>query len=141
MNLLKTSAAIALAALLALPAFAKLPAPSDEAKAKAAEAAAKTAHGNKVASFQLCKSMDRTATAYFAQAKKDNKAVKPATATDACADPGAFVYAPAAPASGAAPAVAVAAAPAAPATPAAAAAKPAAPAPGPAPAAAPPAKK
>ena len=140
MILLKTSAAVAVAALLGLPAWhasAKLPAPSDEAKAKAAEASAKTAHGNKVAGFQLCKSMDRTATAYFAQAKKDNKTVKPATATDACADPGAFVYVPAVPASAAVPAVAVAAAPAAPATPAAAAAKSAAPAP----AAAPPAKK
>ena len=46
----------ALAALtLAVSAMAKLPPPSDEAKAKAAEAAAKTAHGNKVAGFQLCK--------------------------------------------------------------------------------------
>lgn len=94
---------------------AKLPAPSDEAKAKAAEANAKTAHGNKVANFQLCKSMDKVATGYFAQAKKDGKAVKPADKTDACADPGAFVYTPPAPASGAAPAAAAAPAPAAPA--------------------------
>ena len=115
MPLLKTSAAVVVAAFLALPALGKLPAPSDEAKAKAAEAAAKTAHGNKLANFQLCKSMDRAATAYFAHAKKDGKAVKPAASTDACADPGPFVYVPAAPASGAAPAVAMAAAPAAPA--------------------------
>jgi len=40
-------------------ALAKLPAPSDEAKAKAAEAAAKTAHGNKVADYQLCKSREK----------------------------------------------------------------------------------
>jgi hypothetical protein len=91
---------------------AKLPAPSDEAKAKAAEANAKTAHGNKVANFQLCKSMDKVAAGYFAQAKKDGKAVKAAEKTDACADPGAFVYAPPAPASGAAPATPVAATPA-----------------------------
>ena len=78
----------------ALPALAKLPAPSDEAKAKAAEAAAKTAHGNKVANYQLCQSMDKVAVGYFAQAKKDGKAVKPADKTDACADPGAFVYVP-----------------------------------------------
>ena len=125
MTLLKTSAAFAVAAVLGLPAtlaLAKLPAPSDEANAKAAEAAAKTAHTNKVTSFQLCKSMDRTAGAYFAQAKKDGKAVKPAAATDACAEPGAFVYVPAPPASGAAPSTAVAAAPATP------AGKPAAPA-------------
>ena len=47
--------------LAASAAVAKLPPPSDEAKAKAAEAAAKTAHGNKVADFQLCKSMDKVA--------------------------------------------------------------------------------
>ncbi len=84
---------------------AKLPAASDEAKAKAAEAAAKTAHGNKLAGFQLCKSMDKVAASYFAQAKKEGKPVKPADKTDACADPGPFVYTPPAPASAAAPAV------------------------------------
>lgn len=106
--------------LTAASATAKLPPPSDEAKAKAAEAAAKTAHGNKVAAFQLCKSMDRTAAVYHAQAKKDGKAVKPADAgATACADPGPFVYTPAPPAATAAPAAAVAAAPAAPAVPAA----------------------
>jgi hypothetical protein len=97
-----------LAALLLATAGAqaKLPAPSDEAKAKAAEANAKTAHGNKLANFQLCKSMDKVATGYFAQAKKDGKAVKAADKTDACADPGPFVYTPPAPASAAAPAAA-----------------------------------
>ncbi len=39
---------------LAGSAWAKLPAPSDEAKAKAAEAAAKTAHNGKVDAFKLC---------------------------------------------------------------------------------------
>lgn len=111
---------VALCALGATAAWAKLPPPSEEAKAKAAEAAAKAAHGNKVAAFQLCKSMDRTAAAYYAQAKKDGKAVKPADAgATACADPGPFVYTPAPPAAPAAPAAAVAAAPAAPVSPAA----------------------
>lgn len=96
---------LALAAVAALPALAKLPAPSDEAKAKAAEAAAKTAWSNKVANYQLCKSMDKVAAGYFAQAKKEGKAVKPGASTDACADPGPFVYTPPAPA-GAAPAAA-----------------------------------
>ena len=118
----------ALLCLAAFPALAKLPALGDEAKAKAAEAAAKTGHGNKVASYQLCQSMDKVAVAYFAQAKKDGKAVKPADKTDACADPGAFVYTPPPPA---APAATVAAA--APVAPVA----PATPAPAPAPAAAP----
>lgn len=83
-------------------AFAKLPPLSDDAKAKAAEAAAKAAHGNKVADFQLCKSMNRTAAVFFADAKKANKEVKAPTATPDCVDPGAFVYPP--PAAGAAPA-------------------------------------
>ena len=58
-------------ALATISAFAKLPAPSDEAKAKAAEAAAKTAHAGKVDNFKLCSSMDRVATSYFANAKKE----------------------------------------------------------------------
>lgn len=82
------------AALCTGAAFAKLPPLSDEAKAKAAEAAAKTAHGNKVADFQLCKSMNATAGFYFAYAKKANKDVKPPTATPDCVDPGPFVYPP-----------------------------------------------
>jgi hypothetical protein len=113
--------ALALALALSGPALAKLPAPSDEAKAKAAEAAAKTAWSNQVANFQLCKSMDRVASVYYAQAKKDGKETKPAATTPACADPGAFVYAPpaavvagaAAPAPAAASSAQVAAVPAA----------------------------
>jgi hypothetical protein len=107
-------------------ALAKLPPLSDEAKAKAAEAAAKTAHAGKVDGYKLCLSMNKTAEHYFKTAKAAGKEAKPAKETPACADPGAFVYpppaAPAAAASGAAP---VAAAPAAPAA-VAAAAKPAA---------------
>ena len=114
------------ASLFSVSAMAKLPAPSDEAKAKAAEAAAKTAHGNKVADFQLCKSREKVAAHYYKTAKASGKPTSAPVATPACADPGPFVAAaPAAPA-------AVAAAPAA-------AAKPAAP--GAAPAAAAPAKK
>jgi hypothetical protein len=114
--------------LLVGTAFAKLPALSDEAKAKAAEAAAKTAHTNKVADYQLCLSREKTAAHFFKTAKAAGKETKPATETPACADPGAFVYPPpaapavaGAPAAFAAPAPAVAAAtPAKPAAPAAA---------------------
>ena len=77
----------------AAAAFAKLPPLSDEAKAKAAEAAAKTAHGDKVGAYKLCQSMDRVAAGYLAEAKKAGKDVKP-TATPPCADPGPFVYPP-----------------------------------------------
>lgn len=99
-------------AVLALPALAKLPAPSDEAKAKAAEAAAKTAHAGKVDNYKLCLSMDKAAAHYFKTAAAAKKEVKPALATPACADPGAYVPAVAA-APGAAPAAAPAVAPAA----------------------------
>ncbi|MGC4366587.1 hypothetical protein [Hydrogenophaga sp. R2] len=106
-----------LSLLVSGAAFAKLPAPvlTDEAKAKAAEAAAKTAHGNKVAAYQLCKSMDKAAANHFKTTAGQGKS--PTPGAPACVDPGPFVYtpAPAAPAA--------AAAPAAPAAPAAAPAK------------------
>ncbi len=76
------------------PLAAKLPPPSDEAKAKAAEAAAKAAHGNKVAAYELCRSMDQVAAGYFAAAKKAGTEVAPPVATPPCTEPGPFVYAP-----------------------------------------------
>ncbi len=105
--------ALILAAVSAT-AFAKLPPLNDEAKAKADEAKAKTAHTAKANGYLLCKSQDKVA----AHVQKTNKAKagKP-MATPPCADPGKFVYTPpeaAAPVA-AASAPAVAAAPAAPA--------------------------
>ncbi|WP_291913823.1 hypothetical protein [Limnohabitans sp.] len=84
-------------------AAAKLPAPSEEAKAKAAEAAAKTAHGNKVADFQLCKSREKVAAHYY---KTNGKGKAAPTATPACVDPGAYKPAETAAAPAAAPAAA-----------------------------------
>jgi len=98
-------------ALCTSAAVAKLPPPSEGAKAKAAEAAAKTAWSGKVEAYQLCRSQDTVAAAYFADMKKAGKDAKQPVATPACADPGPFVYAPlaAAPAAAASgPAVAVA---------------------------------
>lgn len=83
------------AAVCAGGAWAKLPEPSDEAKAKAAEAAAKTAAGAKVAAYLLCKSQDQVAAAYHAQAKKAGTAAKPAIATPPCVDPSGAAAAPA----------------------------------------------
>ena len=88
-------------------AMAKLPALSEEAKAKAAEAAAKTAHGNKVADYQLCKSREKVAAHYYRTTGKGKPAAK--EATPACADPGPYkpaeqAAAPAAPAAPAKPA-------------------------------------
>ena len=77
----------------AAPAAAKLPPVSDEAKAKVAEAAAKAAHGDKIANFQLCKSMDKVAATYYVAAKAAAKDTKPPTETPACADPGPFAAA------------------------------------------------
>ena len=115
-------ATLLLASLFSVSAIAKLPAPSDEAKAKAAEAAAKTAHGNKVADYQLCKSREKVAAHYYKTAKATGKPTTPPVATPACADPGPYVAAaPAAPAVAAAPASAAAKPGAAPAAPAAAA--------------------
>jgi hypothetical protein len=97
-----------LSSVFAVAALAKLPPPSDEAKAKAAEAAAKTAHGDKVAGFQLCRSMEKVAARYQAEAGKAGKAVNKPTETAACADPGPFVPPGAASAAAAAPAKAAA---------------------------------
>lgn len=85
-------------------ATAKLPPLSDEAKAKADEARAKTAHGNKVADYKLCLSQDKVAAQYARDMKANGKNVTP-TQTPPCADPGAFVWPPApAPVAAAAPA-------------------------------------
>jgi hypothetical protein len=70
---------------------AKLPPLSDEAKAKAAEAAAKTAWSDKVASFQLCKAMNKAAASYQTAMKQVGKAAATPVDTPACADPGAYV--------------------------------------------------
>lgn len=83
-----------LAFALAGPAWAKLPPPSDEAKAKAAAAAAKAAWSDKVAAYQTCQSQMHVAARFFAEMKQAGKEVRPAEATPACVDPGPFVAAP-----------------------------------------------
>ena len=105
-------------------AVAKLPPLNDEAKAKAAEAAAKTAWAGKVDNYLLCKAQDKAAASYLKTAKATGKETKPAVATPPCVDPGAFVYVPAVPVTAAvAPVPATAAMPAAPAPPVVAAKK------------------
>ena len=119
MKQLSRSALLAAAALLgAGAACAKLPPPSDEAKAKAEEAKAKAAWSDKVAAYQLCKASDRVAARTLAEQKKAGKPVGEVVATPACADPGPFVYPPPeAAAAPAAPTTAAVAAPAAPVAP------------------------
>ena len=75
--------------------MAKLPPPSDEAKAKAAEAAAKAAWSGKVDAYRSCVAQDKVAAHYYQTAKAANKDAKPPQATPPCADPGAFAYTPA----------------------------------------------
>ncbi len=104
----------ALGSSFVISAAAKLPALSDEAKAKAAEAAAKTAWSDKVASFQLCKAMNKAATNYQTAMKQAGKTAATPIDTPACADPGPYASptaasAPAAPTPTAAAATAAAA--------------------------------
>lgn len=108
-KMMKALCTASVLALLGSVATAKLPAPSDEAKAKAAEAAAKTAWAGKVDAFKLCQSQDRVVAHYkkapvASDAKPAAKAAAGAAPASACVDPGPFVYTPA----GAAPAVAAA---------------------------------
>lgn len=73
-----------------LAATAALPPLDDAAKAKAAEAAARTAWNDKVAAYQLCKSQDAVAAHYFAQMKQAGKPVAPPVVTAECTDPGPY---------------------------------------------------
>ncbi|WP_409826707.1 hypothetical protein [Acidovorax sp.] len=72
-------------------ASAKLPPPTPEAAAKAAETAARAAWAGKVDNYKLCLSQDRVAAHY----RKTTPSAKPATAAGAaCTDPGPFAYTP-----------------------------------------------
>lgn len=114
-KMMKTLCTAVVLALLGSVAAAKLPAPSDEAKAKAAEAAAKAAWAGKVDAFQLCKAQDKVVAHYkkapmAKDAKPAAKGAPGAAPASACVDPGPFVYTPAnaAPAAAAAPAASAA---------------------------------
>ena len=71
--------------------LATLPPPTEEAKAQAAVAAARTAWTDKVGQYQLCRAMDRTAERYRNSLVAAAKAVPPSVPTPACTDPGPFV--------------------------------------------------
>ena len=81
-------------ATVAGAALAKLPPLSEEAKAKAAETAAKAAWTDKVGLYQLCQSMDRVASTYRARTVSAGKAAAGSEQTPPCADPGPFTYTP-----------------------------------------------
>jgi hypothetical protein len=79
---------------LASPALAKLPPPTEEAKAKAAETAARSAWSAKVAAYQLCRSMDKVAADYLTGLKQAGKPAPEPVATPPCTEPGPFAYTP-----------------------------------------------
>lgn len=86
-----------LAALLSASALvqAKLPAPaplSPEAALKAEEAKARAAYATKVDAYQLCKTMDKVAAAYFKTAAGAGK--QPSANAPSCSDPGVFAFTP-----------------------------------------------
>jgi hypothetical protein len=84
-KLMTNLCAAAALAVLGSTAFAKLPPPSDEAKAKAAEAAPKAAWAGKVSAYKLCLAQDRAVAHYL---KTSGKGAAPAST---CADPGPYV--------------------------------------------------
>lgn len=75
-------------------ALAKLPPPSEEARAKAEETAAKAAWSGKVAAYQLCKVQDKVVADYLASARAAGKDTSSAAPGPACVDPGPFSYTP-----------------------------------------------
>ncbi len=116
-KMMKTLCAAAVLVAMSSVVSAKLPAPSDEAKAKAAEASAKTAWAGKVEGFKLCQAQDKVA-AHYKKLPLAKGAVAPVAGTSvvpaapiagasavasapavvaapaACVDPGPFVYTP-----------------------------------------------
>ena len=90
-TLTRATAAGLLTALVCGTVFAKLPPLSDEAKAKAAEAAARSAWADKVGGYKLCAVMDKVAMQYHTRAKTAGTSPPAAAETPACADPGPFV--------------------------------------------------
>jgi hypothetical protein len=80
-----------------MTAFAKLPAPpapTPEAKLKAAEAAAKAAWAGKVDTFQLCRAQERVATHVRDGLTAKGKTAPTPTTAPPCADPGPFAFTP-----------------------------------------------
>ena len=92
---MKTSINLSLVVLLVAAACgtaqAKLPAPSDEAKAASAAAADKAGWANKLGAFKLCQSQDQVAARTLAQARAAGKPTGTPVAMPACADPGPYV--------------------------------------------------
>jgi hypothetical protein len=83
-----------MAAFTAGSTLATLPPPTEKAKADAAITAARSAWTDKIAQYQLCLAMDRTAERYRSGLKAAHKDTPPLVATAPCVDPGPFVAPP-----------------------------------------------
>jgi len=89
---MRIAATLLTAALFAAPAFAKLPAPTEAAKSKAAEAAAKTAWSDKVDAYKTCLAGDRAAENFRKNAAAAKKIIpEPDPGVPKCVDPGPYV--------------------------------------------------
>ena len=77
--------------MLAGTALGKLPPLSDVAQAQAAEVAAKGAWSDKIARYQTCLAMERTAISFRRGLMAAGKDVPAPVATPPCADPGPYV--------------------------------------------------
>ena len=82
------------AALSAGVLLAKLPPPSEEARAKAAETAAKSAWTDKVGAYKTCVAGDKVVETYRKTRAAQGQEVRTATATPPCTDPGPYVARP-----------------------------------------------
>lgn len=83
-----------IAALSAGILFAKLPPPSEEARAKGAETAAKSAWSDKLSAYKTCLAADRVVENYRKTLAAQGKEVRPSASTPPCVDPGPFVARP-----------------------------------------------
>jgi len=77
--------------LFAVVAFAKLPPPTEEAKAKAAAVAAKSAWDDKMTTYQTCAADERVAEMYREALRTAGQIASPPAATPPCIDPGPYV--------------------------------------------------
>ena len=80
-----------LAGCFAGAALARLPAPTPEEAARAAEKAARVAYDDKVGAYQLCLATTRTADYYRRTLAGTGKEAPAPVETPPCADPGPFV--------------------------------------------------
>ena len=79
-----------LTAMFCASAVAAQPPLNEAEKAKAAEAAARSAWAARVDAYQLCKSQDAVAARYFAEMAQAGRQVPPPVATGECPDPGPY---------------------------------------------------